>query len=532
MIEKTRLQELRKRKVYRREAELGDMEKEVGEYISPAEAKFEKRNLKPLLQEAKKARDIKKRLSEFKMKETLFIDEWHDTCEVLPDDNEDVWFIFDGQIKVGVYEPMQKVFCMADGFGAELCDVRQWKYVGVNKQFLKYPREHQIIACSVEGLPCLVTGIFTDHCVDENTYDEISAVILDDDYKGLGGAIDWKKISYWFELTEKPFVVLDPVEDSILAVFPDTQTVITDNTGVVLDPPTPCDSGNCVETPYKPIESSEISEDETEPQSIEDSKNISTSQIVQSKEEKDSEVSLQQEKVDDHVPVGDYIRNVNSTVKSALKNYTSNNVKFNTLEGRGIDKSNKTVDKAIHKYTSKKENRNMNKSCKVTEAQMDIVTDYNNLKGRVRDWYIKEYPTDELGQEISADITFQDVFDCLDRYQDVYSCLDVYDSVVRERVFTKLAELIDTDYDYIYDQWMLSNNSPFVRYGSDEDIKIPEDEDITEEQICDLANTLGLKDYDLVNFHNDSAEGRKKTLTELDALCKNFKDNLKNILNG
>ena len=32
----------------------------------------------------------------------------------------------------------------------------------------------------------------------------------------------------------------------------------------------------------------------------------------------------------------------------------------------------------------------------------------------------------------------------------------VYDSLVRERIFEKLAEIIGTDYDYIYDQWVKS----------------------------------------------------------------------------
>lgn len=73
----------------------------------------------------------------------------------------------------------------------------------------------------------------------------------------------------------------------------------------------------------------------------------------------------------------------------------------------------------------------------------------------VRDWYLLEYPADHLGEEINESITFMDLFHVLDRYQDVYEFLGAVDSVIRERVFTKLAEIMEVDYSYIYDQWLL-----------------------------------------------------------------------------
>lgn len=149
------------------------------------------------------------------MKESLFIDKWHDTCEVLPD-YDNVWFIADGKICVGIYEPEQKVFCMADGMGFELKNVRQWKYVGIDKQIAKFPNEKQIIAVSIPKIPCLATGIFTDHCIDEKTGDEVSAVILDWEM----GIVPFKEVSYWFEIPQEPLVVLEPVGDAPLAVIP------------------------------------------------------------------------------------------------------------------------------------------------------------------------------------------------------------------------------------------------------------------------------------------------------------------------
>ena len=75
-------------------------------------------------------------------------------------------------------------------------------------------------------------------------------------------------------------------------------------------------------------------------------------------------------------------------------------------------------------------------------------------KIKIKEWYIKEYPTDELGIEINNDITFYDLFVVLDTYKDVYEALNVWDSIVRERVFGKLAEIMNVDYDYVYEQWL------------------------------------------------------------------------------
>ena len=74
---------------------------------------------------------------------------------------------------------------------------------------------------------------------------------------------------------------------------------------------------------------------------------------------------------------------------------------------------------------------------------------------KIKDWYMKTFPEDEVGKTLNDDVTFLDLFDCLDHYHDVYDCLGGdADSVVRERVFTELAKIMDVDYDYVYDQWM------------------------------------------------------------------------------
>ena len=74
----------------------------------------------------------------------------------------------------------------------------------------------------------------------------------------------------------------------------------------------------------------------------------------------------------------------------------------------------------------------------------------------IREFYLQAYPTDELGAEINPKATFEGLFYTLDNYGDVYRHLGVSDSLVRERVFEKLAELMDCDYNEIYNQWLLA----------------------------------------------------------------------------
>lgn len=73
---------------------------------------------------------------------------------------------------------------------------------------------------------------------------------------------------------------------------------------------------------------------------------------------------------------------------------------------------------------------------------------------KIKTWYNTTY-NDDLGQEIKDDVTFYGLFETLDRHNDVYEYLgENIDSIVRERVFEKLAEIMEVDYNYIYEQWL------------------------------------------------------------------------------
>ena len=78
----------------------------------------------------------------------------------------------------------------------------------------------------------------------------------------------------------------------------------------------------------------------------------------------------------------------------------------------------------------------------------------NATNTSIKQWYTETFPDDEEGEFLKEDVTFNDLFNAMDRYKCVYQFAGISDSIVRERIFEKLAEIIRVDYDYIYDQWL------------------------------------------------------------------------------
>lgn len=72
----------------------------------------------------------------------------------------------------------------------------------------------------------------------------------------------------------------------------------------------------------------------------------------------------------------------------------------------------------------------------------------------IKDWYTKNYPTDNLGLEINHKATFYGLFETIRKGRDVYYYLNVYDSLVRERLFTELSNRQNQSYSYVYDMWL------------------------------------------------------------------------------
>ncbi len=69
-------------------------------------------------------------------------------------------------------------------------------------------------------------------------------------------------------------------------------------------------------------------------------------------------------------------------------------------------------------------------------------------------FYLENYPTDELGTELKETSTFSGLLNTLFNKGDVYDYFGVGDSLIRERLFEELAKQLKTTYDYVYNLWL------------------------------------------------------------------------------
>lgn len=371
----------------------------------------------------------------------LFIEEWHDTCLALPE-YDDVWFIADGRLCVGKYEPNQQLFCMADGFGVELKDVRQWKYVGVDKQIAKYPKEKQIVAVQTPDYPCLVTGIFTDHCIDDETGDEVSAIIIDEEVYNFEDIIDWKRVLYWYVLPELPIVILDPVGDAITVALPDTEEVIVDKTGVTTNDLCCCEGEACSSTGPMSMDSGDVK-----------------SAIVNSNTLSEKRKGLKE------------------SVEEDMENVITPPVEEEDIYD--IDEP-ETVEEPVNE---------------VPEEEVVETSDEDELNSSVKEWYLNSFDVDNLGSEISEDVTFGDVMRCLEEHNDFYDCIGVGDSVIRERVFEKLAEILNVEPLTVYYQWLKDDYDWFADVEEDSVEEEPIEEEAVDNEDLEIDPELK-EDFD------------------------------------
>ena len=72
----------------------------------------------------------------------------------------------------------------------------------------------------------------------------------------------------------------------------------------------------------------------------------------------------------------------------------------------------------------------------------------------IKDFYLDRYSDDELGFDLADDVTFANILEALNDGIDVYDVMGAGDSVIRERIFQELSELLHVDYDVIYDLWL------------------------------------------------------------------------------
>jgi hypothetical protein len=74
----------------------------------------------------------------------------------------------------------------------------------------------------------------------------------------------------------------------------------------------------------------------------------------------------------------------------------------------------------------------------------------------IKEFYLENYPSDEVGNEINENASFVGLLWMLHSKRDVYPFLGITDSVVRERVFEELSKQLRLSYTTIYEMWLKS----------------------------------------------------------------------------
>lgn len=74
------------------------------------------------------------------------------------------------------------------------------------------------------------------------------------------------------------------------------------------------------------------------------------------------------------------------------------------------------------------------------------------LTDSIRDWYMANYPTDELGKELSS-LSFGEILTRMNQGEDFYELMGVGDSLLRERLFTGSSLATGLPYDTFYNRY-------------------------------------------------------------------------------
>lgn len=174
-----------------------------------------------------------------------------------------------------------------------------------------------------------------------------------------------------------------------------------------------------------------------------------------------------QEKTQKEVSDNEY-RIISTIVGNVTANQKSVNVEWVSLAST---ESVETVLKIAEKYGCTVENGEMSIPNAMRQAYYaewsrrneQEKTQKESLQSGVKEWYSRTFPTDELASELNANATFGSVRDAIMSGKDVYTELGSYDSVVRERVFRQLADVLDLPYKSVYNAWIENSESAETR---------------------------------------------------------------------
>ena len=77
-----------------------------------------------------------------------------------------------------------------------------------------------------------------------------------------------------------------------------------------------------------------------------------------------------------------------------------------------------------------------------------------DMDTKLHEWYMEVFPFDDIGSQLSPEATFNDLHTALQNHADVDGMFAIRDCIVRDRVLRGLADMMNVEYECVYDLWM------------------------------------------------------------------------------
>lgn len=157
-----------------------------------------------------------------------------------------------------------------------------------------------------------------------------------------------------------------------------------------------------------------------------------------------------------------YKKDTKYNVSYINKNGETKNIEYTPEEDLSIAKiitNIKEENSDYLKLVSIEESKSIKKESLLKEdnkMMYKIPEDFDpTLDLRVKPKFKERFPEEgSFIDQIPEDLTFRKVMDALNNEEDIYDVIGVNDSVVREEIFILLSDLLDIEYDEIYQLWL------------------------------------------------------------------------------
>ena len=218
-----------------------------------------------------------------------------------------------------------------------------------------------------------------------------------------------------------------------------------------------------------------------------------------------------------------YKKDIKYNVSYINKNGETKNIEYTPKEDLSIAKIITNIKEENSDYLKlvsieeskpiKKESllKEDNKMMYKTQEDFDPTLDL-----RVKPKFKERFPEEgSFIDQIPEDLTFRKVMDALNNEEDIYDVIGVNDSVVREEIFILLSDLLDIEYDEIYQLWLHGPKKDKANENFTMKKEDVNEEDVFEELIPEEDEDVE-KMYDVISYYDDKLKGIEDSITSND----------------